>query len=166
MIVTCPNCEKKFKINHSLIPFGGRDLKCGSCSHIWFFNAQDIGQQPLSLNKDIDDNNIDSVIVKDKIEIRSKKLQSSSKSITKKNEKVQTKEIIKKPFFTKDEKKENVSNKFFSYLIVFIISFGALIILLDTLKKPLVNILPGLEIFLFNLYEILKDIKLFIIDLY
>jgi len=42
----------------------------------------------------------------------------------------------------------------------------ALIILIDTLKTPLINFFPGLEIVLFNLFEILKDIKLFIIDLY
>ena len=60
---------------------------------------------------------------------------------------------------------ENKSNKFFSYLIVFIISFVALIIFLDTLKTPLINVFPGLEIILFNLFETLKDIKLFIIDL-
>ena len=57
------------------------------------------------------------------------------------------------------------SSKFFSYLIVFIISLGALIILFDTLKAPLINIFPGLEVLLFNLYETLKDVKLFIIDL-
>ena len=61
--------------------------------------------------------------------------------------------------------KKTKSSKFFSYLIVFIISLGALIILLDTLKTPLVNIFPGLEVLLFNLYETLKDIKLFIIYL-
>ena len=45
-------------------------------------------------------------------------------------------------------------------------SFVALIILLDTLKTPLINIFPGLENILFSLFEMLKDIKLFIIDLY
>ena len=61
--------------------------------------------------------------------------------------------------------KKTESSKFFSYLLVLIISFGALIILLDTLKTPLINIFPGLEVLIFNLYETLKDIKLFIIDL-
>ena len=60
---------------------------------------------------------------------------------------------------------ENTGNKFFSYLIVFIISFVAIIILLDTLKNPLINVFPGLEIILFNLFETLQDIKLFIIYL-
>ena len=55
---------------------------------------------------------------------------------------------------------------FFSYLVVFLISLIALVILLDTLKTPLINIFPGLKVILFNLFETLKDIKLFIIDLY
>ena len=66
----------------------------------------------------------------------------------------------------KNKIKKNTSGKFFSYLVVSIISFVALIILIDTLKVPLINVFPGLEIILFNLFEILKDIKLFIIDLY
>ena len=37
--------------------------------------------------------------------------------------------------------------------------------IIDTLKVPLINVFPGLEILLFNLFEILKDIKLFIIAL-
>ena len=65
---------------------------------------------------------------------------------------------------TKKNKYSKTSN-FFSYLIVFIISFIALIILVDTIKSPLINIFPGLEIILFNLFETLKDVRLFIIDL-
>ena len=53
----------------------------------------------------------------------------------------------------------------FSYILVFIISFAALLIFVDTLKSPLINLFPGLEIILFNLFETLKDIGLFIIDL-
>ena len=73
--------------------------------------------------------------------------------------------VIKETESKSEVIKKTQSNKFFSYLIVFIISLGALIILLDTLKTPLINIFPGLEVLLFNLYETLKDIKLFIIDL-
>ena len=85
-------------------------------------------------------------------------------------------ELVKNVEIIKDNKtEENIiiksSNKinkisnFFSYLLVFTISFVALIILLDTLKYPLINVFPRLEIILFNLFEILIDIKLFIIDL-
>src|SRR6056300_919517 len=115
MIISCPNCNKQFKINPSLIPDNGRDLKCGSCDHLWFYKIED---------------------------------------------KIAEKQ---KPVINKIKK--NTSSKFFSYLLVSIISFAALIILIDTLKVPLINIFPGLEILLFNLFEILKDIKLFIIDL-
>jgi len=48
---------------------------------------------------------------------------------------------------------------------VLIISCIALIILIDTLRIPLVKIFPSLEIILFNLFETLKDINLFIKDL-
>ena len=50
--------------------------------------------------------------------------------------------------------------------MVFIISFIALILVLDTFKFPLYDFIPDLEIWLFNLYEILKDIQLFIKDLF
>ena len=46
-----------------------------------------------------------------------------------------------------------------------IISFVGLIIVLDTFKTPLYQLFPKLEILLFSLFEILKDIKLFIKDL-
>jgi len=77
--------------------------------------------------------------------------------------------FIKKIKFKKIQLENNIKiskiSDFFSYLLVFLISFVALIILLDTLKSPLINVFPGLEIVLFNLFETLKDIKLFIIDL-
>ena len=61
--------------------------------------------------------------------------------------------------------KYSKTSNFFSYLIVAIISFIALIILVDTIKSPLINIFPGLEIVLFNFFETLKDVRLFISDL-
>ena len=58
----------------------------------------------------------------------------------------------------------NVS-KFLSYFLVFLITFIALIIVLDTFKSPLSSIIPGLEIFLYNFFETLKDLYLFIKNL-
>ena len=78
-----------------------------------------------------------------------------------KKEKISEKQNTK----TKTKNTANIGSKFFSYLVVLIISFVALIILLDTLKNPLINVFPGLEILLFNLFETLQDINLFIIDL-
>ncbi|WP_145597715.1 zinc-ribbon domain-containing protein [Candidatus Pelagibacter sp. FZCC0015] len=160
MIITCPNCNKQFKIDNSLIPYDGRDLQCGSCDHVWFYKKEDKSEPPLTLNQNISENKVDKDIeTKDKNFKFSKKLQQ---------------ENIIKPEIKKEISKEipetvrmssNKGSKFFSYLVVFIISFVALIILLDTLKNPLINVFPGLEIILFNLYETLQDIKLFIIDL-
>jgi small-conductance mechanosensitive channel len=58
----------------------------------------------------------------------------------------------------------NIS-KFLSYFLVFLITFIALIIVLDTFKSPLSSIIPGLEIFLYNFFETLKDLYLFIKNL-
>ena len=58
MIISCPNCIKQFKINPSLIPINGRDLKCGSCDHVWFYKIEDIKTEPLPLRDDFADKEI------------------------------------------------------------------------------------------------------------
>ena len=165
MIINCPNCNKRFKINTSLIPVEGRDLKCGSCDHVWFYKIEDKNLEPLSLKEDIIDNEDKSDIVDKKIEQTNEVKKSSSHSKIDTKDKKDLDKIADKQIPSKNKTK-NTSGKFFSYIIVFIISFVALIILIDTLKTPLINIFPGLETVLFSLFEMLKDIKLFIIDLY
>ena len=164
MIITCPNCNKKFKIDISLIPDEGRDLQCGSCNHVWFYNIQEKNNEILELKQEIISEDIETKAVnkEDKIE---EKQQSEEIIKTEINNKKKEKNSEKQKNTTTLKKTENKGSKFFSYLIVFIISFVALIILLDTLKTPLINVFPGLEIILFNLFETLQDIKLFIIDL-
>ena len=154
MIITCPNCNKQFKIDNSLIPDEGRDLQCGSCNHIWFYKIEEKNNEVLKLNEELFSKKIETKAVKKKekieIEINNKKKEKTSE---------------KQKNNTVSKNTSNKGSKFFSYLIVLIISFVALIILLDTLKTPLINVFPGLEILLFNLFETLQDIKLFIIDL-
>ena len=164
MIITCPNCNKQFKIDNSLIPDEGRDLQCGSCNHIWFYNIQEKNNDVLELKQEIISEEIESKVEnkEDKIE---QKQQPEEIIKTEINNKKKEKNSEKQKNTTTLKKTENKGSKFFSYLIVFIISFVALIILLDTLKTPLINVFPGLEIVLFNLFETLQDIKLFIIDL-
>ena len=163
MIISCPNCNKQFKINISLIPENGRDLKCGSCSHVWFYKLEDNKTEPAPLIDNFEDKKIEDEIdnkIIDNINVPNDvSLQNDI------NDKAEDK-IAEKQKPVKNKIKKNTSSKFFSYLLVSIISFAALIILIDTLKAPLINIFPSLEFFLFNLFEILKDIKLFIIDLY
>jgi len=155
MIITCP-CEKKqFKIDSSLIPNEGRELQCGSCERVWFYKPQNESDAPLTLNNNISTNITEqNQVIKKNLEI-SKTLQ--------KEKKIESE--IEKENLKKVEKLESKKSKLFSYLIVLIISFVALIILVDTLKTPLINVFPGLEVILFNLFETLQDIKLFIIDL-
>ena len=166
MIISCSNCNKQFKINPSLIPDNGRDLKCGSCNHVWFYKLEDNKTESAPLiddfaNKKIKDE-IDNKILGNINEPNDVSLQEEIDDKTNKTED----KIAEKQKPVKNKIKKNTSSKFFSYLLVSIISFAALIIFIDTLKVPLINIFPGLEILLFNLFEILKDIKLFIIDLY
>ena len=165
MIINCPNCNKRFRINTSLIPVEGRDLKCGSCDHVWFYKVEDKNLEPLSLKEDIINKEDKPEIVDKKIQQTNEVKKSSSHSKIDTVEKEGLDKITDKQIPIKNKTK-NTSGKFFSYIIVFIISFVALIILIDTLKIPLINIFPGLENILFSLFEMLKDIKLFIIDLY
>ena len=164
MIITCPNCNKKFKIDNSLIPDEGRDLQCGSCNHVWLYKIKDENSKILELKEEIDSNDIET-----KVDKNNEKIVENKNPLTKIKTEInnQKKEkYIEKQKETKVSKNtENTGMKFFSYLIVFIISFVALIISPDTLKTPLINVFPGLEIILFNLFETLQDIKLFIIDL-
>jgi predicted Zn finger-like uncharacterized protein len=165
MIITCPNCKKRFNINPSLMPSKGRDLQCGSCELVWFYKIEEKNPPPLTLKEDINNNEVEANLIKDDIE----ELVEDKKSITSDSpykKKITTKKILDtKRLETNKVKKKNTGSKFFSYLIVLIISFAALIIILDTIKNPLINLFPDIEIILFNLFETLEDIKLFIIDL-
>ncbi len=162
MIVICPSCKKKFNLDINLITSEGRDLQCGSCEHIWFYKKQEPMSEPLQINEDI--------AIKEKEDSEKLNEDKSKNQLIKKlveeNKKAKSElSTIKKTDGKSEKIKKNKSSKFFSYLFVLIISLGALIILIDTLKTPLISIFPGLEVLLFNLYETLKDIKLFIIDL-
>ena len=163
MIITCPKCNKQFKIDSSLIPSEGRDLQCGSCNHIWFYKIEEEKSKTLQLKDKvikevvINTENKDEILPQKKQLLETNKNEINNEKKDKISEKQKTVDISKK--------KNNKVSKFFSYIIVLIISFVALIILLDTLKTPLINVFPGLEKVLFSLFETLQDIKLFIIDL-
>ena len=160
MIITCP-CEKKqFKIDGSLIPLEGRELQCGTCERVWFYKPKN--QSEATLNDNFSENKIDPAFETNDKNLEFSKNLQKEKTIEPEIENKTSKEIPNK---VKKLENENNGSKFFSYLMVFIISIVALIILLDTLKTPLINVFPGLEIVLFNLFETLQDIKLFIIDL-
>ena len=162
MIIECTNCNKKFRVDDDLIPENGREIICGSCNHAWHFKPEKTSEKSLILDSEIvglqkkqdqkdTDFHEDFSNIKSEEDTKNDQIKFSNK--TKVDLKIDTKNTYSK------------TSNFFSYLIVVIISFIALIILIDTIKSPLINIFPGLEIILFNLFETLKDLRLFIIDL-
>ncbi len=154
MIITCVNCNKKFNVNSDLIPEDGRTIQCGSCNHVWFFK-KDL-EEKLEIQK-----NEETIITKNQ---SSDDTKITSKQISTKNNFNKTSK--KKSEIVKYQHKKKFSfSSFLSYIIVAIISFCALIILIDTFKSPLYIIFPGLELILYSLFETLKDIQLFIKDL-
>ena len=152
MIIECISCYKKFSVNSDLIPFEGRTIQCGSCNHTWFFKKEDeykINDEKVTISSDID--------TKSQTSKNTPPKKVKKKTSTKENKGTEIIEYTPKTTFT--------FGKFLSYIIVIIISFIAIVLLLDTFKTPLYNLFPNLEFILFSLYETLKDIQLFIIDL-
>ena len=158
MIIECINCSKIFEVNSELIPSSGRTIQCGSCDHIWFYKLDKVPQKE-SINKNITPK--ENFLTK-KTKIKSKpKLEE--KILSKKIDRLINK---KDKALIKYEKKSSLTFfNFFGYIIVSIISLIAIIIILDTFKTQLNEFFPNLEIFLFNLYETITDIHLFIKDL-
>ena len=161
MIISCPSCLKKFKIEETLIPSKGRNLQCGSCNYNWFYKIENKTVEPLKLEENIEEKIEDSD--------ESVLISSTSKTLKTKLDQELDKDVKNDDITHNSDlpkKSENITfSKFLSYIIVSIISFAVFVILLDTIKTPLIDIFPGLEIILFNLFETLQDIKLFIIDL-
>ena len=147
MIIACPSCGKNFDVDENLIPDKGRLLKCGSCDHTWFFYKNTDEQSKPLVDKPFKQKNFlneDEDIIKSKSNIPIKP----------------GSELVKyKP------KYDFTFGKFLSYIIVSLITFAAIIIILDTFKDPLSNIFPNLELVLYNLFETLRDLILFAKDL-
>ena len=149
MIIVCPSCGKNFNVDEDLIPDKGRLLKCGSCNQTWFFNKNENIEIKPSTNK---------VFVEEKSNIKQKKIRKPVSNFST--------NIKKGSELVKYKPKYNFTfGKFLSYIIVSIITFIAIIIVLDTFKDPLTNIFPNLELVLYNLFETLRDLILFAKDL-
>jgi predicted Zn finger-like uncharacterized protein len=160
MIIQCIKCNKNFEINSSLIPALGRKIQCGSCNHIWFYTplieTSYTKHDPIEREFDVEksDKIKQNDIKSDKINVGKIDNQQKLSINNETNKIIQTKKSTKSNF-----------GRIFSYLLVAIFSFVALIIVLDTLKSPLSYKFPGLELLLYNLFESVKDIFLFIKDL-
>ena len=149
MIINCPNCDKKFEIDKKLIPPDGRLLQCGSCNNKWFFKIENNEEKTISTQVFENSKNLSEEVegsLSDEIHDEVEPSNNSKKE------------------FTENANKKNKIN-FFKVLIVIVISFIALILILETFKVQLSIIIPNIEIVLDNLYQSINDIKLFVLDL-
>ena len=167
MIITCNNCNKKFDIDSTLIPDKGRLLQCASCDHKWFFKKEVLEDKIKPIVEDVENINIfeqnNSLINEEKIlseaPINDTKVELEEE--TKKKIEINTNESTR--LKTKPKKQKNF--KILNIFVVIIITFVALIIIVDTFKYPIGKIVPNIEFILYNLYESIMDISLFIKDL-
>tara|TARA_B100001029_G_C14808327_1_gene310905 strand:- start:174 stop:623 length:450 start_codon:yes stop_codon:yes gene_type:complete len=148
MIIACPSCKKKFEVNASLIPSEGKMLQCGACSEKWFFKKE----------------------IKKEVKKEEKKPSVKIPKNIEKDIPDVTEDLISEAETTipKIKKKDKINKKIntLSILVVVIISFVALVILADTFRNSLNLIIPGFDLILNSLYETIKDIVLFIEDLF
>ena len=156
MHIKCTNCKKTFQIDEKLIPVSGRLLQCGKCDHQWFYNKEkfekSIDKQEDSLKQD--DN--EDFNLKKQIKI-------------KKTDQIKSKILIKPEYDENNEtiisNKKKQKNNFLKTFLVLIISFIALIIIVDTFKIQIKTFYPETEVLFNSLYQTLIDINLFFKDL-
>ena len=169
MIITCNNCNKKFDIDSTLIPDKGRLLQCASCDHKWFFKKEVLEKKISPINEDT---SIDNVNIFDQnnssindeesvLDTPNDEFEVDFEEETKEKIEINIDESPQEN--TKPKKQKNF--KILNIFVVTIISFVAFIIIVDTFKYPIGKIVPNVEFILYNLYESIKDISLFIRDL-
>jgi predicted Zn finger-like uncharacterized protein len=179
MIITCNNCNKKFDLDSNLIPDKGRLLQCASCNYKWFFKKE-IPENTASPFVEHNDN--DNVLDQDN-PINNKEINPSDLSkeetevdteeehdekIKVNNDEAPNKKIdanIDENITVNAKPKKQKNFKILNIFVVVIISFVAFIIIVDTFKYPIGQVVPNIEFILYNLYESIKDISLFIRDL-
>ena len=156
MIISCENCNKKFEVSDNLIPEQGRLLQCSSCDHKWFFKKTEKlieKKEPKKIIKE-DDNKILSETFVDKT------IEKEEITSTTLNEETLSEIDDEEPQIKKDKK-----TNYLKIFIVIIITFVAIIIIIETFKHQISLIYPDIETLLSNLYESLRDINLFLRDL-
>ena len=147
MIIACPCGEKKFEIDESLIPEKGRNLQCGSCNRKWFYKKPIKEELVEKVNPIIDLNEVKDTT---RYEV----------------EETDKKEIDKNNHIEKEKKVAKNKINVLRIILVFLISFVALIIVIDTFESPLKSVFPNIDLLMNSLYETLHDIVLFIKDLF
>ncbi len=165
MIITCPNCNKKFNIDVSLIPENGRLLQCGSCNHKWHYI---ISKQESENDKNINIQNKDNESIyinklpQEEQEEKANKIKK--KTISKIQKKIKNKNQELSISTKKNNKKYSLGN-LLGNLMIILITFFALILIIDTFKINISNYFPLIIPLLDSLYQSLIDLISFINDL-
>ena len=181
MIITCNNCNKKFDIDSNLIPDKGRLLQCASCDHKWFFKKEVLEIDVSPIVEDIDNDSVNifdqnnpsnkdeinpSDLTREEIEVDIEvKLDEKIEVNNEEEPKNKIDANINESTAANTKPKKQKNFKILNIFIVAIISSVAFIIIVDTFKHPIGKIFPNVEFLLYNLYETIKDISLFIRDL-
>ena len=162
MIISCPECNKRFNIDQNLIPEDGRLLQCSNCMHKWHFiieKKEKIIEQPIKSEEII----TESKNQEKKINPSQEFIPTEDETVKKKLKKVQKEQKIKKK--EQKRKKKDKPIKLLNMIIVVIISVAALIIIIDTFRIELSKFMPFLNPMLNSFYAIIADINSFINDL-
>ena len=181
MIITCNNCNKKFDIDSNLISDTGRLLQCASCDHKWFFKKEVLENSESPIVEDIDNDSVNifdqnnpsnndeinpSDLTREEIEVDiEEKLDEKIEVNNEEEPKNKVDANINESAAANTKPKKQKNFKILNIFIVAIISSVAFIIIVDTFKYPIGKIVPNVEFILYNLYETIKDISLFIKDL-
>ena len=148
MIIVCPSCSKNFNVRDDQIPDKGRLLQCSNCKHEWFFSKNTI---PIDDNLDEQSND---ELTQESFGILDEEEDRSAEEI------VEDKKVeLEKPKNTYKKKTKKVN--FFKLLLVFIISFVAFVLIVDTFIVQISEYVPFAEKYLDNLYQSIIDISLF-----
>ena len=148
MIIVCPSCGKNFNVRDDQIPDKGRLLQCSNCKHEWFYTKNTI---PVDDNLDEQSNDQltqESFGILDEEEDKRDEVIVEDKTV----ELEKTKNI---------KKKKTIKVNFFKLLLVFIISFVAFVLIVDTFIVQISVYIPFAEKYLDNLYQSIIDISLF-----
>ena len=181
MIITCNNCNKKFDLDSNLIPDKGRLLQCASCDHKWFFKKEVLENTVSPIVENIHNDNVNifvqnslsnndeinpSDLLNDEVRVdTNEKLDEKIEVNTEEEPNNKIDANINESTTANAKPKKQKNFKILNSFIVAIISFVAFIIIVDTFKYPIGKIVPNIELILYNLYESIKDISLFINDL-
>ena len=133
MIIQCTNCNKNFEVKSSLIPEIGRNLQCGLCDFTWFY-------KPISNNATLETNDTNNNEISKNIDVF-----NDNQTELDQTKKVNDKTLLDKQEFTDNievEKRSKVKKsinfsliRLLFFILVGIISFVALIVVLDTFNN-------------------------------